>query len=62
MRGLPSEKALVTAYWRKLARSNESVRKNPGSVFAESSARRLRSRESRLSHPRYSVAGGGTRG
>jgi len=62
MRGLPSEKVLVTAYWRKLARSNGAVRKKPGGVFAESPARRLRSREYRLSHPRYGVGGGGTPG
>ena len=62
MRGFPSEKALVTAYWRKLARSNGVVRKNLGGVFAGQQARRLRSREYRISHPRYVVAGGGVRG
>jgi len=62
MRGFPSEKALVTAYWRKLARSNGVVRKNPGSVFAEQPERRLRSREYRISHPRHGVAGVGPHG
>jgi hypothetical protein len=50
MRGFPSEKELVTAYWRKLARSSRAARKNSSRVFAEHPARRLRTRHRRVSH------------
>jgi hypothetical protein len=41
MRRFPSEKALVTAYWRKLARSNGAARKSRNGVFARGTARGL---------------------
>jgi hypothetical protein len=57
MRSFPSEKALVTAYWRKLARSAGAVRKSRRRVFAEHPARRLRPRH--VSQPRQGVASSG---
>jgi hypothetical protein len=52
MRNFPSEKALVTAYWRKLARSNGAARKRSSHVIAGQTRRRLRTRQHHASHPR----------
>jgi hypothetical protein len=46
MRNFPSEKALVTAYWRKLARSNGAAHKTHSSrIFAGHTRRRLQMRQ-----------------
>jgi hypothetical protein len=42
MRAFPSEKVLVTAYWRKLALCNRAVHKSPSHVNARHIARALR--------------------
>jgi hypothetical protein len=59
MRNFPSEKALVTAYWRKLARSNGAAHKTHSSrIFAGHTRRGLRMRQHHASLPplrRYRV-------
>jgi hypothetical protein len=52
MRNFPSEKALVTAYWRKLARSNGAAHKTHSSrIFAGHTRRRLQKRQRHASLP-----------
>jgi hypothetical protein len=50
MRSFPSEKALVTAYWRKLARFNGARRAPRSGVHARHMSRRLRMRQRHVSH------------
>jgi len=45
MRNFPSEKALVAAYWRKLARRVEAAYKSRGRVSARRAAHVLQTRE-----------------
>jgi hypothetical protein len=40
MRHFPSEKALVTAYWRKLARSNQTALRGPRARLGRNTALR----------------------
>jgi len=58
MRSFPSEKALVTAYWRKLARSNGAAHKARSRFSAEHPVRRLRARHHGVSRRRTGVAAG----
>jgi len=58
MRSFPSEKALVTSYWRKLARSNGVVRKSRSRFSAEHPVRRLRTRHHGVSRRRTGMAAG----
>ncbi len=57
MRGFPSEKALVMAYWRKLIRSNGAARRSDVRFSAEHPVRRLRARHHGVSRRRAGVAG-----
>jgi hypothetical protein len=50
MRNLPSEKALVTAYWRKLARSIGAAYRSRSRVSVRRAVRTLRTRQRRASH------------
>jgi len=47
MRTVPTQEALVAAYWRKLARSIEAAYKGHGRVFTRRAARALQTRRRR---------------
>jgi hypothetical protein len=50
MRNFPSEKALVKAYWRKLARSIGAARQSRSRVVAKHAAGKLQTRQNHASH------------
>ncbi len=58
MRAFPSEKALVTAYWRKLALCNRVVHKSPSPshVNARHITRVLRTHRGHASHSEAATA------
>jgi hypothetical protein len=56
MRAFPSEKVLVTAYWRKLTRCNRAVHKSPRHVNARHITRALRMHRGHASHGEAATA------